>query len=185
MNEENTIVGLLLIIVVFFAAFIAYDIKTGHKLEKIFIEEKATNWPWDDKWSDEIVPNVKKPIDTSDSQTVAAKPEVQKTASTYAEAVQMAKDSKEANQLILVYFKADWCGPCKTMKSQVLPSKEIQEQMKKYILVFVDADKDEDVVKKFKVAGLPYYVIINAKEENIKSGIGYKNVAAFSKWLGK
>jgi len=50
-------------------------------------------------------------------------------------------------------FKADWCGHCKAFKS--VWEKLQQDLSSKYTFITVDADKDEQIIKKWKIQGFP------------------------------
>lgn len=64
---------------------------------------------------------------------------------------------------VLLDFWAHWCGPCKL----VLPSVEWAE--KEYgsslKVVKVEADSNQDLVKKFKVYGLPTIILVKDGEK--------------------
>ncbi len=58
---------------------------------------------------------------------------------------------------VLVDFKADWCGPCKTM-TPIL--KEVKQQLKDTIsIIKIDVDKNPAVAAKYQVRGVPTLMI--------------------------
>lgn len=58
---------------------------------------------------------------------------------------------------VLVDFKADWCGPCKTM---VPILKEVKQQLKdKVSIIKIDVDKNPSVAAKFQVRGVPTLIL--------------------------
>lgn len=70
---------------------------------------------------------------------------------------------EERNELALVDFYADWCGPCKTIAPIVEElSDEYANRMNFYKL---DVDKDGEVSMKYGVRGIPTLKIFAAGKE--------------------
>ena len=59
----------------------------------------------------------------------------------------------QSNDLVLVDFYADWCGPCKMM-SPVL--QEVKATMKEAVkIIKVNVDQHQDLASHFMVRGVP------------------------------
>lgn len=182
MNERNVAVGLLLFVILAFGGLIFYDVKVGHKFEKLLGKEKvANNWKWEDNWDGKGPtgpgPGPDRPSPTPPPVDV---PGPQLIAGSYTEAV---KKSGEVGKPVLAFFTADWCQWCKKMKSETMSDSKVQAALKSYIVVYVDTDKDRAPARKFGVESLPSYVITNAKEEKLKADGGFKNADSFASWL--
>ena len=63
------------------------------------------------------------------------------------------KEIINSNQLILVDFYADWCGPCKMMSPILQEVKEIiKEEVK---IIKINVDQHQDLASHFMVRGVP------------------------------
>jgi thioredoxin 1 len=55
----------------------------------------------------------------------------------------------------VLYFSAEWCGPCKMIKPQ------IQQLQSKMSITFIDADISPDTCRKYNVRNVPTLLVIN------------------------
>lgn len=86
------------------------------------------------------------------------------------------------NQIVLVDFYADWCGPCHMLKPTI---KEIAvEYDGKIKVVSVDIDKFNSLARRFKINSIPDIKIFdNAKLEN--SFLGVQPKESYTRVLNK
>jgi thioredoxin 1 len=62
----------------------------------------------------------------------------------------------------LVDFYATWCGPCKVM-APVL--EQLKDKMGSQIRILkIDVDKNQDVADKFKIRGVPTFILFKSGE---------------------
>lgn len=180
MDQRTFLKCLFVFVFVSFSTLIGYDIKYGHKLEKFIGKETVENWKWDDKWGD-------KKADSKSDDVVKEEPKeepkeelVQIVADDYLKAIKM---SGETGKPVLVFFTADWCTWCQKMKKDVLTEDSVKVAMKNYIYVVVNADKQRHIARKFKITGLPSYLITNCDQTELKLGSGFANTEKFASWL--
>ncbi|MEM1013409.1 MAG: thioredoxin family protein [Planctomycetota bacterium] len=69
----------------------------------------------------------------------------------------------------LLYFTADWCGPCQTMKRETWPDDTVEEAIKAFDAVYVNIDDHEDLARQYAVATIPTIVVIDANGEVVDS----------------
>jgi thioredoxin 1 len=71
-------------------------------------------------------------------------------------------DIIESNDVVLVDFSTQWCVPCKKMKPII---EEIKNENKDVKVVFIDADINKELIKKYKIRGVPVFIVFkNGKE---------------------
>lgn len=103
------------------------------------------------------------------------------TFSDYKEALAAAK---KHNRPIFLYFGAEWCGYCRKMKSETLSDAAVKEKLgKEYVTCIIDTDKDRSTARKFKVSGIPAYMVIDSSETVIVRDSGFKSKDDMLMWL--
>lgn len=80
----------------------------------------------------------------------------------------------ETNQLVLLDFFADWCGPCQTLSPVLQELKaELGEMVK---IVKVDVDKNQKLALQFNVRSVPaLFLFKNGSEVWKHSGVMTKS----------
>lgn len=82
-----------------------------------------------------------------------------------------------ANADYVLYFYADWCGPCQQMKTSWYDS-DVQKSLKRYVkksYYKINVDKKENLaaIERYNVEGIPAVVITDNKGNQIRKAVGY------------
>ena len=95
--------------------------------------------------------------------------------------------SNISNQKILIVFCSKWCIPWQKMEHEVFSTSKIKNKIKQkellYLTIDIDLDKNKEVVSKYNVKTIPFYVIIDKKENIMKKDEGFKGSREFNNWL--
>jgi thiol-disulfide isomerase/thioredoxin len=84
-----------------------------------------------------------------------------------------AQTAAQSNRLVLVHFSASWCAPCKWMDAEVFSLPEVAAHIQaNYVAVKLDVDQNQDLVKKYGVAGLPTDLILTPRGEVVSMAQG-------------
>ena len=74
-------------------------------------------------------------------------------------------DIIEGNDVVLVDFSTQWCIPCKKMKPVI---EEIKKENKALKGVFIDVDANKEVVRKYKLRGVPVFIVFKDGNEEFR-----------------
>ena len=91
------------------------------------------------------------------------------------------QNAKDNNKTLLLIFTADWCKYCVPLKQQVQSNIEIVNQ--KFVVCYVDFDKNKDLAAKYSVRSLPASVFIKDNGER-KTILGFSSFLTYRKHLG-
>lgn len=77
-------------------------------------------------------------------------------------------EASRQNKVIVLYFGAEWCGPCKELKRR-LESDEAKEEMPDLSICYIDIDEDDnyDITHIYKVNSLPTQIFVQLKDTQI------------------
>jgi protein disulfide-isomerase len=91
--------------------------------------------------------------------------------------------ARESGKPVLVYFTADWCGPCVELKKYVWTDKRVIAASKKLVTIYVDVDQDTDTLSAYKVRGIPAVFFLSPAGEIVMKFTGDHSAANFAKQM--
>ena len=81
------------------------------------------------------------------------------------------EETLRENEIVLVDFYADWCGPCKMM-SPIL--EEISEEREDIVIGKLNVDDSYDIASKYGIISIPTLIVFkNCKK--VVSSVGFRN----------
>lgn len=90
-----------------------------------------------------------------------------------------AAASKE-KKVILIDFYTTWCGPCKMLDKTTWKDAKVQALLNdKTIALKIDAEKETELAKRYRVSAYPTIMIINADGSEVDRLVGYLDPTAF------
>lgn len=92
------------------------------------------------------------------------------------------KSAAAANKPVLLYWGAQWCPPCKQLKSSVFNRPDFIEKSKLFVAVYLDGDLPDaqkwgDV---FRVTGYPTVVVLKADRQEITRVAGNMDLSLYA-----
>ncbi|MDG1949348.1 MAG: thioredoxin [bacterium] len=91
------------------------------------------------------------------------------------------KQTVQDNDLVLVDFYADWCGPCRAL-GPVLD--EVADKYDDVRIVKINVDENSELAKEYKVRSIPQMFLIKGGE-NVESMVGMQTAVALSERIDK
>lgn len=88
------------------------------------------------------------------------------------------EEALNSNKKALIIFSTDWCGYCERLKKDLKNT-----NTSNFIVCIVNAEKRNDLKKKYKVNSYPTSIIIENKKE-IARKVGHNN-KDYNYWLEK
>jgi thiol-disulfide isomerase/thioredoxin len=80
---------------------------------------------------------------------------------------------------ILLFFSASWCPWCRKLEQEVLTQPQVASELRKFICVKLDVDKNRDVALAYGITSLPKVIVVNTYGEIIGDWLGYRDTREF------
>lgn len=91
-------------------------------------------------------------------------------------------DNIDANRPALVYFTADWCGPCKMQQTPIIEKLKSQQPDLQVITVDIQDTRDE-VAQRWGVKSLPRTFVIGHNRQIHTTNMGVANLHVLNEQL--
>ena len=92
-------------------------------------------------------------------------------------------ESGATGKPLLLYFTADWCGPCHQMSRTTWADARVNAALDAYVPVKVDVDASPDLAKRFDVSAVPRLVLLDPAGNAVASREGLTEPHAMIEWL--
>ncbi len=95
-------------------------------------------------------------------------------------------ESEHRQLPVLIYFTAEWCGPCKFMDKYVFSNEKLAERLEnEFISLKLDVDNPafKDLVYIYHASLLPTMVIVNSKGRELTRREGSQSISAMHRFL--
>ncbi len=84
---------------------------------------------------------------------------------------------------LLLFFTASWCPWCRKLEQEVLVEPKVMSELRKFVCVKLDVDKNHDVAMAYGVVSMPRVIVVNTQNEIIGDWLGYRDAKAFLQLL--
>lgn len=92
-------------------------------------------------------------------------------------------EAAQAGKPVLLYFTADWCGPCQKMKQTTWSDPQVTDVLRAYVPVKIDVDAKGDVARRFGVRSIPRVQLMTPDGKPGQARSGYVTSADMVQWL--
>lgn len=90
--------------------------------------------------------------------------------------------AKSEGKPVMVDFFATWCGPCIQMERNTYTDASVAEEMKNWVGVKVDVDKESKLAQEYNVESIPTLVVLNSDGKEVARYSGYMGPEEFKKF---
>jgi len=95
---------------------------------------------------------------------------------------QTADDPKK--EFRLLYFTADWCGPCQLMQRETWPVPSVRKELGNYDLQQIDIDEEQEVAEQWGVRSIPTFIVAAAGSDRPLVRVsGFMDGDRMTQWL--
>jgi thiol:disulfide interchange protein len=100
-----------------------------------------------------------------------------------AEFRQAQEESFRSGKPLLIYFTAEWCGPCQQMRRTTWADPGVEQALRAYVTVKVDVDQNPQLAERFGATAIPAFTLMDKDGRTTKSTAGYMSAEEFIRWL--
>jgi thioredoxin:protein disulfide reductase len=91
--------------------------------------------------------------------------------------------AKENGKPAMLYFTADWCGPCVELKKHVFSDRKVAEASRRLVNIYVDVDRNHTAAAEYRVRGIPAIFFLSPGGEIVGRYLGDRTPSSFVKQM--
>ena len=92
-------------------------------------------------------------------------------------------EADKSGKPLFLYFTADWCGPCQSMKHTTWADADVEKALSSYVPVKIDIDAHPEIARQYPGDGIPNFVIAKSDGTLIRHKVGAVPPPDFLEWL--
>lgn len=94
------------------------------------------------------------------------------------------RESQQNSKPLMLYFTADWCGPCQQMKRTVWADKEVDQALQAFVPMRIDIDLNPELAMEYQIESIPQMLVLNTDGSIARrNDFGSQTSAEFLSWL--
>lgn len=93
------------------------------------------------------------------------------------------EESFKTGKPLLLYFTAEWCGPCRQMKRTTFADATVESALQNYVALKLDVDANPDLAQRYGVSAIPAFYLLDKDGAAKRSSAGYMSSVEFVRWL--
>lgn len=101
----------------------------------------------------------------------------------YASIEEASAAAREFNRPLMIDFWADWCVACKVMEKEVYPTDQFASAAEPFVLVRIDADRQTDLSRRYKITALPTLVFTDSYGNELFRYFGFMDLKPITELL--